>query len=58
MPDRISEKCLAHLEKDKVKRAYARDQLTELRRPVMQAWAAFLEGGLAPDNVVPLRAVA
>lgn len=56
--DRLSEKCLAHLEKDKVKRAYARDQLTELRRPVMQAWAAFLEAGLAPDNVVPLRSAA
>jgi integrase len=56
--DRLSEKCLAHLEKDKVKRAYARDQLTELRRPIMQAWAAFLQGGLAPDNVVPLRSAA
>jgi integrase len=53
--DRLSEKCLAHLEKDKVKRAYATDQLTEVRRPIMQAWAAFLEGGVAPDNVVPLR---
>ena len=49
--DRLSEKCLAHLEEDKVRRAYARDQLTEPRRPIMEAWGAFVDG--ARDNVLP-----
>jgi integrase len=40
-PDHLSEKALAHSDKDKVRAAYAREPLTEERRPMMQAWADF-----------------
>jgi integrase len=38
-PDHLSEKALAHSDKDKVRAAYAREPLTEERRPMMAAWA-------------------
>jgi integrase len=40
----VSEKCLAHEEKNKVVAAYLQDDLFDLRRPVMEQWAAFLDG--------------
>jgi integrase len=39
-PDVLSEIALAHADKDKVRAAYARDDLLEQRRPMMAAWAA------------------
>jgi integrase len=54
----LSEAALAHLERDATKRAYGRDQLTEPRRPVMEAWARFVSGIPADDNVVPLKRTA
>lgn len=39
--DHLSEKALAHADKDKVRAAYAREPLTEERRPMMDAWAAW-----------------
>jgi integrase len=39
--DHLSEKALAHTDKDKVRAAYAREPLTEERRPMMAAWAAW-----------------
>lgn len=39
--DHLSEKALAHTDKDKVRAAYAREPLTEERRPMMEAWAAW-----------------
>jgi len=41
----ISELCLAHVEGSKTVRAYARDDLLEKRRPVMQQWADYLDEG-------------
>jgi integrase len=52
---RLSERALAHVGK-KTERAYARENLIELRKPVMAAWGAYLGGELPRDNVVPLRA--
>jgi hypothetical protein len=37
-----------------VTRSYLRTSMLELRRPVLESWAAFLTGG-ADSNVVPLR---
>ena len=42
--DELSELALAHLDRDDVRAAYARDTLVEERRPMMDAWAAFLAG--------------
>ncbi|NDB69244.1 MAG: integrase, partial [Methylocystaceae bacterium] len=38
-PDHLSEKALAHTDANKVRAAYAREQLVEERRPMMTAWA-------------------
>ena len=51
----LSERALAHDIGDATVTAYARETLTELRRPVMAAWGAHLDGELPRDNVVPLR---
>ena len=39
----LSELCLAHVEGSKTVQAYARDDLLEKRRPVMQQWADYLD---------------
>lgn len=39
-PDYLSEKALAHADRNKARAAYARDHLVEERRPMMEAWAA------------------
>jgi integrase len=54
----LSERALAHDIGDATVTAYARDTLTERRRPMMEAWGAFLGGELPRDNVVPLKLVA
>jgi len=38
-PDGLSELALAHADKDKVRAAYAREDLLEQRGPMMDAWA-------------------
>ena len=38
-PDHLSEIALAHKDKDKVRAAYAREDLLDERRPMMEAWA-------------------
>ena len=43
----LSELCLAHVEGSKTVQAYARDDLLEKRRPVMQQWADYLDEGAA-----------
>ncbi|MCX7371251.1 MAG: tyrosine-type recombinase/integrase [Alphaproteobacteria bacterium] len=53
-PDHLSEKALAHTDKDKVRAAYAREPLTEERRPMMEAWSALCTR--APASVVSLDA--
>ena len=46
----VSEAILAHVIDGKVQRAYARSDLLERRRPVMDAWADYVTGGAG--NVV------
>ena len=41
----VSELCLAHVEGSKTVQAYARDDLLDKRRPVMQQWADYLDEG-------------
>ena len=53
--DHLSEKALAHTDKDKVRAAYAREPLTEERRPMMEAWAGWC-GKSAPAAVASLAA--
>lgn len=42
--DHLSEAALAHQDANETRAAYARSDLLEERRPMMAAWAAFLEG--------------
>lgn len=51
-----AELALAHQFGDAVEQAYQRDTYTEQRRPMMEAWAAYLEGQADASNVVALKA--
>jgi len=44
-PDEWAELALAHVNTDKTRAAYARDELLEERRELMQTWAAYCLGG-------------
>ena len=46
----VAEACLSHRVGSAVSRAYARSDMLERRRPVMAAWAQFLEGGEPSTN--------
>lgn len=50
-----AELALAHVFGDDTERAYQRSTYTEQRRPMMEAWAGFLEGKAATGNVVEMR---
>jgi integrase len=54
-PDHVSEAALAHVSADKVRAAYARSDLFEKRRKLMDAWAAYCGRSVATADVVPLR---
>jgi integrase len=54
-PDPLSELALAHADRDKVRAAYAREDMAEQRRPMMLAWAAHCLGAAA-GNVADLAA--
>jgi integrase len=49
----LAERCLAHKVGSDAENAYARSSLIERRRPIMQAWGAFVDG--VRDNVVPFE---
>jgi integrase len=51
-PDPLSELALAHADRDKVRAAYAREDMLAQRRPMMDAWAAHC--GLAPAEPAAL----
>jgi integrase len=51
--DHVSEAALAHASADKVRAAYARGDLFEKRRKLMEAWAKYCER--APSEVLALR---
>lgn len=50
----VIEAALAHTIKNKAEKAYARSDLLERRRPLMEAWATFVGGGQAGGKVVEL----
>lgn len=49
----VAETALAHIVGGKVERAYARSDMIDRRRALMEAWASFVTGGAA--NVIPIR---
>jgi integrase len=51
----VAENCLGHLVGNTVTRAYLRTSMVERQRPVLEAWAQFLEGEDAA-KVVPITA--
>lgn len=53
-PDAVSEAALAHGDPDKVRKAYRRTDFLQLRRELMEAWAAFIAG--PSGNVVAFKA--
>ena len=46
----VAEAALAHVVKNKVEAAYARSDLLERRREVMERWSEYLGGGRAPKS--------
>jgi hypothetical protein len=53
----LAELCLSHRIGSAISHAYNRTTMTERRRPIMSAWANYIEGDAAA-NVVPFRAAA
>lgn len=53
-PD-VIERCLAHQERNAVRRAYNRAQHLEDRRKLLQAWADMIDAKRAGAQVVPIR---
>ena len=58
-PREVAEACLAHVVQSKVEAAYARSDLLERRRELMDAWAAYVEGGkpMTEDRIVRIHDV-
>ena len=54
--EKLAERCLAHKVGSDAENAYARSSLIARRRPIMEAWGAFVAG--ARDNVLPFERVA
>jgi integrase len=55
-PDLVSEMCLAHKVGNDVREAYARGDLLDKRRKLIEAWAKFLnQVQVQADNVTPMR---
>ena len=52
----LAERCIAHKVGSDAENAYARSSLIARRRPIMEAWGAFVAG--ARDNVLPFERVA
>lgn len=53
-PDEVSELALAHVNDDKTRAAYARDELLPKRALLMRDWAKFCETAPAKGDVVPI----
>ena len=51
----VAEAALAHVVKNRVEAAYARSDLLDRRREVMQAWAAYLAGKRRNPEAEPIR---
>ncbi len=57
VPREVAEAALAHTNKDRVEAAYARSDLFDRRRALMESWAAFVASPAAPAAgvVAPIR---
>lgn len=55
VPRDIAERCLAHVQKDKVEAAYQRSDVLEPRRRVMETWARYVETPPERNNVRSIR---
>jgi hypothetical protein len=51
----VSEAALAHVNGDKVEAAYARGDMFDKRRKLMDAWAAYCASPAADGQVIPMR---
>ena len=54
-PRNVVERCLAHETGGKTEKSYARSNLLERRRPLMNDWSTFCGKISTPGEVVPLR---
>ena len=54
-PREVCERALAHVVRDKAEAAYARSDLFERRRELMDRWAAFVGSADAEVVTLPLR---
>ncbi|HVO04724.1 MAG TPA: integrase arm-type DNA-binding domain-containing protein [Candidatus Cybelea sp.] len=54
-PEAVAEAALAHMIDDKTIAAYKRTDFFDRRRKLMDAWAAFIEGGAASGRVVSIK---
>lgn len=54
-PEEVVELCLAHVNSDATRTAYARSELIDKRRVLMQKWADYCRGGAPAGEVVPIR---
>jgi integrase len=55
-PDNVKEMALAHAVGNETKKAYARSDLLEKRRRLMDAWADYCAGVAITADVIPMRA--
>lgn len=57
--DEVSELALAHVNSDATRAAYARDELIDRRRLLMEDWARYCSNGSLPEsnNVIALKSV-
>ena len=51
----VAERSLAHIMKDKTEASYARGDLLEKRRQLMEAWAQYCSAPFVGGKVLPLR---
>ncbi len=54
-PEEVCELALAHVNSDRTRAAYARSELIDKRRKLMNAWERFCRDGLPKGKVVPIR---
>lgn len=54
-PEEVVELCLAHVNSDATRAAYARSELIDKRRLLMDDWAQFCRHGVPAGDVVPIR---
>jgi hypothetical protein len=55
-PEEVVELCLAHVNSDATRVAYARSELIDKRRILMGKWADYCRHGAPAGAVVPIRA--